>query len=175
MSNFGEYIKGYESDVINTFAELVGAEYPMGKDVAEVDLIDIEIFCDKYCVGFGKDTIANLIIEEFERRKSCFDVIINEGARNFAINALRDNFFNCGVCWCHGEHFCSNGATGFTDNYSVVTIYDSNEKRNKEPLVFVFDFNGITFDFELFIECGINVADYHTMLDAVDKARMKIK
>lgn len=172
MSNFGEYIKGYESEVINTFAELVGAEYPMGKDVAEVDLIDIEIFCDKYCVGFGKDVIANLIIEEFEKRKNYFDVIINEGARNFAINALRDNFFNCGVCWCHGYDFESNAETWFTDKYSVVTIYDSNEEENKEPLVFVFDFNEITIDFEHFIECGI---DYHTMLDAVDKATMKIK
>ena len=53
-----------------------------------------------------------------------------------------------------------------------MTIYDSNEKRNKEPLVFVFDFNDIKIDFEHLIDCGIG---YHTMLDAVDKARMKIK
>ena len=172
MSNFEKYISGYESDVIDTFAELVGAEYPMGKDAAEVGIIDIEIFCDKYCVCYGKDAIANIIIEEFERRKSCFDVIINESARNFAIDALRDNFFNCGVCWCHGDAFESNAERWFTDKYSVVTIYDSNEEENKEPLVFVFDFNDITIDYEHFIECDI---DYHTMLDVVDKATMKNK
>lgn len=172
MSKFDEYIKGYESDVINTFAELVGAEYPMGKDVAEVDLIDIEIFCDKYCVCYGKDGIVNLINEEFERRKSCFDVIQNEGARKFAINALRDNFFNCGVCWCHGDDFESNADTWLNDKYSVVRTYDSNEEKVKEPLVFVFDFNDITIDYEHFIECDI---DYRTMLDVVDKATMKIK
>lgn len=172
MSNFEKYIYGYESEVMNTFAELVGTEYPIVKDVAEVDLIDIEIFCDKYCVCYGKDAISNMLIEEFERRKSCFDGIVNEGARNFAINALRKNFFNCGVCWCHGDAFESNADRWFADKYSVVTIYDSNEKRNKEPLVFVFDFNDIKIDFEHLIDCGIG---YHTMLDAVDKARMKIK
>lgn len=172
MSNFEKYIKGYESEVMSTFAELVGAEYPMGKDVAEVDIIDIELFCDKYCVCYGKDGIADVIIEEFERRKSCFDDIVNEGARKFAINALCDNFFSCDVCWCHGDAFESNADRWFTDKYSVVTIYDSNEEENKEPLMFVFDFNEIKIDFEHFIECDI---DYHTMIDTVDKARMKIK
>lgn len=89
-----------------------------------------------------------------------------------AINALCDNFFSCDVCWCHGDDFVSNAQTWFTDKYSVVTIYDSNEEENKEPLVFVFDFNEIKIDFEHFIECDI---DYHTMIDTVDKARMKIK
>lgn len=136
MSNFEKYIKGYEGEVMNTFAELVGAEYPKGKDVAEVDLIDIEIFCDKYCVCYGKDVVSNLLIEEFERRKSCFDGIMNEGVRNFAINALRYNFFNCGVCWCHGYDFASNAERWLTDKYSVVTIYDSNEKRNESSRYF---------------------------------------
>ena len=148
---FSECIKGFGREVLERFSYLVAAEYPLGvKESVDVDLIDIELFCDKYCVAYGADGIAHYVVKEFDRRKSFFDVISNDEAREFAVDALRNTFFNNGVSFVKSDSFYSTAGDWLSENFVIVNIYRE-DGADVEPLEFMFDFSSLKVDYPSYI------------------------
>ena len=69
-TNIAEYIARFsESNLINTFEEIVKADAPTAYFCdREVDILDIEMFFDEHCVAIGEEGIADLIANEYNKR-----------------------------------------------------------------------------------------------------------
>lgn len=95
MKKISDYIAKFnKQDVINVFSELVKAEAPTGYFAdREVDIMDVEIFLEQYCVAFGEDGIADLIVEEYKNRADrYFGCVTDADAMEMALDVLKGNF-----------------------------------------------------------------------------------
>ena len=65
-----EYLAQFnEKDVINAFTEIVKAASPsISFANRDVDILDVEMFLDDYCVAIDLDGIAGLIVNEYNKR-----------------------------------------------------------------------------------------------------------
>ena len=90
-----EYLAQFnEKDVINVFSEIVKADAPSFSFAdTDVDILDVELFFDKHCVAIGLDGIADLIVNEYNRRaENYFGCVTDKAAKEMALSALKEHF-----------------------------------------------------------------------------------
>ena len=118
--------------------------------IAPFEDIDLELFLEEYAVAIGLDEIEGLIKNEWERRKALYDCVTDEDAREFAIDKLRDRFFEDGVTFFKGESIYATALDWLDENYKLVSI--PLEEFGEETIFICFDFTKAKFDANSFID-----------------------
>ena len=93
--NYSEYLAQFnEKDVINVFSEIIKADAPSFSFAdRDVDIVDVEMFLDDYCVAIGLNGIVNLIVSEYnERAENYFGCVTDKTAKEMALSALKEHF-----------------------------------------------------------------------------------
>jgi len=119
-------------------------------NIAPFDDIDLELFLEEYAVAIGLDEIGELVKEEWERRKSLYDVVTDESARGFAVNSLKDRFFDDGATFFKGSSIYATALDWLTENYKLVSI--PLDEFGEDSIFICFDFTRATFDVDAFID-----------------------
>lgn len=151
MSN-SEYLAQFnENDVINAFTEIIKADSPsISFANRDVDLLDVEMFLDDYCVANGLDGIADLIVSEYNKRaENYFGCVKDAAAKGMALSALK-------------EHFLYNTHTMYKADSPFASAFDWLDERYKlleiplgmdgtQVMILAFDFNNVKFDVDHYI------------------------
>lgn len=147
-----EYLAQFnEKDVINAFKEIIKADFPSISFInRDVDILDVEMFLDDHCVAIDLDGIADLIVNEYNKRaENYFGCVIDTAAKEMALSALK-------------EHFLYNGYTLYKANSPFASAFDwLNGKYKlleiplgmdgKQKMILAFDFNDVKFDVDNYI------------------------
>ncbi len=149
--NISEYIANFnENDVIDVFSEIVKAEAPSGYFVGrEVDILDVEIFLDKYCVAVGKEEIAGLIVKEYNKRAENFGCVTDKAAKEMALSALKEHFLYDGYTMNKADSLYASAFDWLDEKYKLVEI--PLDMDGEQTMVLAFDFNNAKFDVDYFI------------------------
>lgn len=153
-----EYLAQFnEKDVINAFTEIIKADFPSISFInRDVDILDVEMFLDDYCVAIDLDGIADLIVNEYNKRaENYFGCVIDAAAKEMALSALK-------------EHFLYNGYTLYKANSPFASAFDWLDGKyklleiplgmdGKQKMILAFDFNGVKFDVDNYINPNWNL------------------
>ncbi len=147
MNNSEYFTQFDEKDIINVFSKMIKADAPSDRDV---DILDVEMFFDKYCVAIGLDGIANLIISEYNKRaENYFGCVTDKSAKEMALSALK-------------EHFLYNDYTMYKADSPFASAFDWLDEKYKlleipldidgeQTMLLAFDFNNVKFEVDNYI------------------------
>ena len=119
-------------------------------NIAPFDETDLELFLQEYAVAIGLDEIEGLVKDEWERRKTPYDEITDKEAKELAINALKDRFFNDGATFFKGNSLYASALDWLDEKYKLVSIHL--DDCGVESIFICFDFTFATFDANSFID-----------------------
>lgn len=152
MEKVAEYIKKFKSkDVINELSEIVKVDSPSGYLAnRKVDILDVEIFLEEHCVAIDTEGIANLIVNEYNRRaKEYFGLVTDEAAREMALTALKNYFLYDGYTMYKACSPFSSAFDWLDDKYKLVEIPLGMD--GEQSMVLALDLKDCTFDVDNYI------------------------
>lgn len=148
-----EYLARFnENNLINTFEEIVKADAPSAYFCdREVDILDIELFFDKYCVAFGEEAIADLIANEYNKRaEEYFGLVTNEKAKEMAMSALKSHFlYDDYTMFNDADSPYASAFDWLDEKYTLLEI--PLDMDGEQTMVLAFDFKNVKFDVDLYI------------------------
>ena len=147
-----EYLAQFnEKDVINVFTEIIKADAPSFSSAEmDIDILEVEMFFDKYCVAIGFEGIADLIVSEYNRRaENYFGCVTDKTAREMALSALREHFLYDGYTMYKADSPFASAFDWLDGKYKLVEI--PLDMDGEQTMVLAFDFNNAKFDVEYFI------------------------
>lgn len=169
-----EYLARFnENNLINTFEEIVKAEAPKAYLFArKVDILDIELFFDEYCVAFGKEAIADLIANEYNKRaEEYFGLVTNEKAKELAISALKNHFLFDGYTMFKADSPYASAFDWLDEKYTLCHI--ALDYEGEETMIVAFDFSNVKFDVHHYINDDWGLYS-HEIDEIIEKAKLKI-
>lgn len=119
-------------------------------NIAPFDDIDLELFLEEYAVAVGLGEIKELVKKEWERRKALYDEVTDEDAREFAINNLKDRFFDDGVTFFKGSSIYATAMDWLDEQYTLLSV--PLDEFGEESIFICFDFTKAKFDVKTFID-----------------------
>ena len=119
--------------------------------IAPFDDIDLELFLEEYAVAVGLDEIKNIVRKEWERRKSLYDCVTDESAREFAIDNLKDRFFDDCPSLFKGSSVYATAIDWLGEQYTLLSI-PLDEFDGSNRIFICFDFTEVKFDVQSFID-----------------------
>ena len=134
-------------------------------NIAPFDETDLELFLKEYAVAIGVDEINSLIRNEWEHRIALYDEISDKEAKEFAINALKDRFFNGRRTLFKGKSLYASAVDWLDANYKLVSI--PLDDFGGESIFICFDFTFAKFDVETLINIDWYLYDgsIHRLID----------
>lgn len=168
-----EYLAQFnEKDVINVFTEIIKADAPsFSAAEMDVDLLEVEMFFDKYCVAIGLEGIADLIVSEYnERAENYFGCVTDNAAKEMALSALKEHFLYDGYTMYKADSPFASAFDWLDNKYKLLEIPLG--LYGEQTMVLAFDFNKAKFDVDYFINtdwCLWNGAIVHIMEIANEK------
>ena len=150
--NISEYIANFnEKDVIDVFSNIIKAESPSGYlSNREVDILDVEIFLDEYCVAIGLDGIADLIVNEYNKRaENYFGCVTDKNAKEMALSALREHFLYDGYTMYKADSPFASAFDWLDEKYKLLEI--PLDRDGEQTMVLAFDFRNVKFDVDNYI------------------------
>ena len=150
--NISEYIANFnEKDVIDVFSNIIKAESPSGYlSNREVDILDVEIFLDEYCVAIGLDGIADLIVNEYNKRaENYFGCVTDKTAKEMALSALREHFLYDGYTMYKADSPFASAFDWLDEKYKLLEI--PLDRDGEQTMVLAFDFRNVKFDVDNYI------------------------
>ncbi len=120
-------------------------------NIAPFDDIDLELFLEEYAVAVGLDEIKNIVCKEWERRKSLYDCVTDESARKFAIDNLKDRFFDDSATFFKGSSIYATAMDWLGEQYTLLSI-PLDEFGESDCIFICFDFSKAKFDAKSFID-----------------------
>ena len=150
--NISEYIANFnEKDVIDVFSNIIKAESPSGYlSNREVDILDVEIFLDEYCVAIGLDGIADLIVNEYNKRaENYFGCVTDKTAKEMALSALREHFLYDGYTMYKADSPFASAFDWLDEKYKLLEI--PLDRDGEQTMVLAFDFKNVKFDVDNYI------------------------
>lgn len=149
MTKLAEYLSKFnEEDVVNAFRPLLVAESGYNENIP-LDIVDVELFLEKYCVAF-EDGITEMVCNEWHKRARDYELISNEEAKKMAIDNLAEYFFDDCLTLFKGSSLYASAFDWLDENYKVLTI-PTDEFGEEECMILVMDFSKATFDVDTFI------------------------
>ena len=150
--NVSEYIANFnKKDVIDVFSNIIKAEAPSGYlSDREVDILDVEIFLDEYCVAIGSEGIADLIVNEYNKRaEKYFGCVTDKTAKEMALSALRGHFLYDGYTMYKADSPFASAFDWLEENYKLLEI--PLDRDGEQTMVSAFDFKNVEFDVDNYI------------------------
>lgn len=150
--NNSEYIAQFnEKDVINVFSEIVKADAPSISFIdRDVDIIDVELFFDEHCVAIGLEGIADLIVNEYNKRaENYFGYVADETAKEMALSALKEHFLYDGYTFYKADSPFASAFDWLDEKYKLVEI--TLDMDGEQTMVLAFDFKNVKFDVDNYI------------------------
>ena len=147
-----EYLAQFnEKDVINAFTEIVKADAPNISFVnRDVDILDVEMFLDDYCVAIDLDGIASLIVNEYNKRvEKYFGCVIDAAAKEMALYTLKEHFLYNGYTLYKADSPFASAFDWLDEKYKLLEIPLGMD--GKQKMILAFDFNDVKFDVDNFI------------------------
>lgn len=150
--NNSEYIAQFnEKDVINVFSEIVKADAPSISFIdRDVDIIDVELFFDEHCVAIGLEGIADLIVNEYNKRaENYFGYVADETAKEMALSALKKHFLYDGYTFYKADSPFASAFDWLDEKYKLVEI--TLDMDGEQTMILAFDFKNVKFDVDNYI------------------------
>lgn len=147
-----EYLAQFnEKDVINAFTEIVKADSPSISFInRDVDILDVEMFLDDYCVAIDLDGIASLIFNEYNKRvEKYFGCVIDAAAKKMALSTLKEHFLYNGYTLYKADSPFASAFDWLDGKYKLLEIPLGMD--GKQKMILAFDFNDVKFDVDNFI------------------------
>lgn len=151
--NNSEYLAQFnEKDVINVFSEIIKADSPsFSFNDEDVDIIDVELFFDEHCVAIGSESIADLIVSEYNKRaEKYFGYVADETAKEMALSALKEHFLYDGYTMFNGDSPYASAFDWLDENYKLLEI--PLDMDGEQTMVLAFDFKNVKFDVDNYID-----------------------
>lgn len=154
--NNSEYLAQFnEKDVINVFSEIIKAEAPSDYSDyfanKDVDIIDVELFFDNYCVAIGSEGIADLIVSEYNKRvDNYFGCVIDAAAKEMAISALKERFLYDGYTMFKADSPFASAFDWLDEKYKLLEI--PLDMDGEQTMILAFDFKNVEFDVDYYID-----------------------
>lgn len=150
--NISEYIADFnEKDVINVFSEIVKADAPSISFIdRDVDILDVEMFLDEFCVAVGEEEIADLIVNEYNKRaENYFGCVTDKTAKEMALSALKEHFLYDGYTMYKADSPFASAFDWLDEKYKLLEI--PLDMDGEQTMVLAFDFKNAKFDVDYFI------------------------
>ncbi len=150
--NNSEYLAKFnEKNVINVFTEIIKADSPSISFIdRDVDILDVEMFLDKYCVAIGSDGIADLIVSEYNKRaENYFGCVTDKTAKEMALSALKEHFLYDGYTMYKADSPFASAFDWLDEKYKLVEI--PLDMDGEQTMVLAFDFKNAKFDVDNYI------------------------
>ena len=150
--NISKYLADFnEKDVINVFSYIIKAEAPSDYFAdREVDILDVEMFLDEYCVAVGEKEIADLIVNEYNKRaENYFGCVTDNSAKELALSALKKHFLYDGYTMYKAESPFASAFDWLDEKYKLVEI--PLDVDGEHTMVLAFNFNEVKFDVDNYI------------------------
>ena len=150
--NNSEYLAKFnEKNVINTFAEIIKADAPSISFIdRDVDILDVEMFLDKYCVAIGLEGIADFIVSEYNKRaENYFGCVTDKTAKEMALSALKEYFLYDGYTMYKADSPFASAFDWLDEKYKLVEI--PLDMDGEQTMVLAFDFKNAKFDVDHYI------------------------
>ena len=150
--NYSEYLAQFnEKDVINVFSEIIKADAPSFSFAdRDVDIVDVEMFLDDYCVAIGLNGIADLIVSEYnERAENYFGCVTDKTAKEMALSALKEHFLYDGYTMYKADSPFASAFDWLDGKYKLVEI--SLDMDGEQTMVLAFDVNDVKFEVDDYI------------------------
>ena len=120
MNNSEYFTQFDEKDIINVFSKIIKADAPIDRDV---DILNVEMFFDKYCVAIGLDGIADLIISEYNKRaENYFGCVTDKSAKEMALSALKERFLYDGYTIYKADSPFASAFDWLAEKYKLLEI-----------------------------------------------------
>lgn len=151
--NNSEYLAQFnEKDVINVFGEIIKADAPSISFIdRDVDIIDVELFFDEHCVANSLEGIADLIVNEYNKRaESYFGCVTDETAKEMALSALKEHFLYDGYTFYKADSPFASAFDWLDEKYKLVEI--TLNMDGEQTMVLAFDFKNVKFDVDYYID-----------------------
>lgn len=151
--NNSEYLAQFnEKDVINVFGEIIKADAPSISFIdRDVDIIDVELFFDKHCAAIGLEGIADLIVNEYNKRaENYFGYVADETAKEMALSALKEHFLYDGYTMYKADSPFASAFDWLDEKYKLVEI--TLDMDGEQTMVLAFDFKNVKFDVDYYID-----------------------
>ena len=150
--NYSEYLAQFnEKDVINVFSEIIKADAPSFSFAdRDVDIVDVEMFLDDYCVVIGLNGIVNLIVSEYnERAENYFGCVTDKTAKEMALSALKEHFLYDGYTMYKADSPFASAFDWLDEKYKLLEI--PLDMDGEQTMILAFDFNNVKFDVDNYI------------------------
>ena len=151
--NNSEYLAQFnEKDVINVFGEIIKADAPSISFIdRDVDIIDVELFFDEHCVANSLEGIADLIVNEYNKRaEKYFGYVADETAKEMALSALKEHFLYEGYTMYKADSPFASAFDWLDEKYKLVEI--PLDMDGEQTMVLAFDFKNVKFDVDYYID-----------------------
>ena len=152
MNNIAEYIAQFnEQDVVNAFSEIVMADAPSTSFAdRDVDILDVEMFLEDHCVAIGEEGIADLIVNEYNKRaENYFGCVTDKTAKEMALSALREHFLYDGYTMYKADSPFASAFDWLDDKYKLLEI--PLDMDGEQTMVLALDLNNVKFDVDHYI------------------------
>ena len=150
--NNSEYLAQFnENDVINVFTEIIKADAPsISFADRDVDILDVEMFFDEHCVAIGEEGIADLIVNEYNKRaENYFGCVTDAAAKEMALSTLREHFLYDGYTMYKADSPFASAFDWLDDKYKLLEI--PLDMDGEQTMVLAFDFKNVKFDVDNYI------------------------
>lgn len=150
--NISEYIAAFnEKDVVDAFGYIIKAASPSLSFVdRDVDILDVEMFFDEYCVAVGEEGIADLIVNEYNKRaENYFGCVTDNAAKELALSALREHFLYDGYTMYKAESPFASAFDWLHEKYKLLEI--PLDMDGEQTMFLAFDFKNVKFDVDNYI------------------------
>ena len=150
--NNSEYLAQFnEKDVIGVFTEIIKADAPSISFVdIDVDILDVEMFFDEHCVAIGFEGIADLIVNEYNKRaENYFGCVTDKTAKEMALSALKEHFLYDGYTMYKADSPFASAFDWLDENYKLLEI--PLDMDGEQTMVLAFDFENGKFDVDNYI------------------------
>lgn len=174
--SISEYVSQFnENDIIRVFSEIVKAEAPsMCFANREPDIVDVEVFLDKYCIAVGEEGIADIIVQEWkDRLNKYFGCVTDRAAKDLATTALSECFLSSGYTLYKSYSPYASAFDWIDDNYKLVEVSLDEYDISYVNMVLLFDFKDCEIDVDKYIGADWNILS-HTMNRIMNIVKTKI-
>ena len=147
MNNSEYFTQFDEKDIINVFSKTIKADAPIDRDV---DILNVEMFFDKYCVAIGLDGIADLIVSEYNKRaENYFGCVTDKSAKEMALSALKERFLYDGYTIYKADSPFASAFDWLAEKYKLLEI--PLDIDGEQTMLLAFDFNNVKFEVDNYI------------------------
>lgn len=150
--NNSKYLAQFnENDVINVFTEIIKADAPsISFADRDVDILDVEMFFDEHCVAIGEEGIADLIVNEYNKRaENYFGCVTDKNAKEMALSTLREHFLYDGYTMYKADSPFASAFDWLDEKYKLLEI--PLDMDGEQIMVLAFDFKNVKFDVDNYI------------------------